>query len=138
MLHSHVRADAEAMSGTMSGGVVKENGEKILSMLARAENDELDESEREVLSSLISTEEGLMNGSADRILATGFTVTAILLSLLGGLALVLRSLRNTDLSLSLSLKLSKDAGAGGNEAREGEESSDRGFPAHPLQGRAGS
>jgi hypothetical protein len=41
--------------------------------------------------------------TGEKILATGVTVSAILLSLTGGLALVVRQLRYTNLSVSLSL-----------------------------------
>jgi hypothetical protein len=43
-------------------------------------------------------------GPSRKLLSTGALMGAILLSLLGGLALVVRSLRNVDLTLLLNLK----------------------------------
>lgn len=42
--------------------------------------------------------------SSRKLLSSGALISAILLSLLGGLALVVRSLRNVDLTLLLNLK----------------------------------
>lgn len=48
---------------------------------------------------------GVVNPQTGRILAIGVTASAILIALLGGLALLLRMLRNARLSLSLSLSI---------------------------------
>jgi hypothetical protein len=50
-----------------------------------------------------------IDGRSGRIRATGATISAILLALTGGLALVVRSLKDTDLNLSLTLQRSPEA-----------------------------
>jgi hypothetical protein len=72
-------------------------------------------------------EGGVVKESTEKILATGATVSAILLSLTGGLAMVVRSLRNTDLSLSLSLTRATRVA----QQDEGSEQTDDGFRARP-------
>jgi hypothetical protein len=47
---------------------------------------------------------GMDDGASNKVLSTAFLVGAILLTLLGGLALVVRSLRNVELKLNLELK----------------------------------